>query len=122
MPKSKPPASGWPSLRHESHPQQRGSKPKWPFADAVRQLSSVRGTFAFLEFVWQHFFCTGLTDRGHGLDLELLWDAQLYARPLIVKALHTVDDKSLAETLEREVFPRCSGIKGVRNRRLAIIL
>jgi phospholipase/carboxylesterase len=36
----------------ESRPQQRRSKPKWPFADAVRQLASVRRTFAFLKFIW----------------------------------------------------------------------
>src|SRR5207249_7665972 len=47
-------ASQWLSeLTAYVHQQQRRSKPKRPFADAVRHLAPVRWAFAFLKFVWQ---------------------------------------------------------------------
>ena len=44
-----------------------------------------------LQFFRQQFFVAGFADRGHGFDLEIVGNIQLFRHALVIEAFHPVD-------------------------------
>src|SRR5207247_131792 len=98
------------------------SKSKRSFADALRQLASVIGALALLQFFREHFLRARLADSRHCFHLELIGNAQLHSRAFVVKAFHAVHHEALPKTLQREILPRCPGIVGMSDRRFVVVI
>ena len=60
-------------------------------------------------------------DRGHRFDLELVGDLQFGPRPIVVEALHAMNDEALAKALQGEVFPGGPAIVGMGDGRFAVV-